>query len=67
MTAVDTGWCTDERPYSQASHEKRQGFLVPLTCADGAARVCHPLVHGLDAAEQPYFAVFLKNFRPHPW
>ena len=42
MTAVDTGWCSDERPHSQASHEHRQGFSVPLTCADGAARAVLP-------------------------
>ena len=68
MSAVDTGWCTDERPEAQARHEKEQkGFEVPLTCKDGAARVYHPLIHGLQSDNSPYFAVFLKDFKPHPW
>ena len=68
MSAVDTGWCTDERPEAQARHEKEQkGFEVPLTCKDGAARVYHTLLHGLQSDKTPYFAVFLKDFKPHPW
>ena len=62
MSAVDTGWCTDERP-----EKEQRGFEVPLTCEDGAARVYHPLLHGLQTDKTPYFAVFLKDFKPHPW
>lgn len=68
MTAVDTGWITDERPFHQARHEADvKGFVVPLDCKDGAARVCHPIVHGLNPANTPYFAVFLKDFRSQNW
>lgn len=68
-TAVDTGWITDERPHGQAAHEAgTKGFAPPLDCADGAARVLHPIIHGLDeATEKPFFAVFLKDFAPHEW
>ena len=68
MTAVDTGWVTDERPFAQASFEaERRGFSPPLDCADGAARVLHPLYHGLREDNQPYFAVFLKDYKVHDW
>ena len=67
MTAVDTGWVTDERPFQQARHEENKGFKVPLDCVDGAARIYHPIVHGLDPEQTPYFAVFLKDYKPSPW
>jgi len=72
MTAVDTGWCTDERPHATHYGEERhqecvKGFQVPLSHEDGAARVYHPVWHGLQENCQPYFATFLKNFKPHPW
>jgi len=67
MTAVDTGWCTDERPYEQAQYEKEKGFRVPLTEEDGAARVYHPIHHGMNENNKPYFAVFLKDYKIHHW
>ncbi|TRY70962.1 hypothetical protein TCAL_11624 [Tigriopus californicus] len=67
MTAVDTGWVTDERPHAQAVYEADRGFTVPLNCRDGAARVYQPVIHGLSPENQPYFAVFLKNYKVHPW
>lgn len=68
MTAVDTGWVTDERPFHQAQHEAdAKGFIPPLDCQDGAARVYHPVVHGLNPDNSPYFAVFLKDFKPKSW
>ena len=67
MTAVDTGWVTDERPFHQAQHEADKGFIPPLDCQDGAARVYHPIVHGLNPGNSPYFAVFLKDFKPKDW
>ena len=44
-----------------------KGFIPPLDCQDGAARVYHPIVHGLSPDNSPYFAVFLKDFKPHDW
>ena len=69
MTAVDTGWITDERPFNQAKFEaERKGFRVPLNCEDGAARILHPIFEGIQNSERiPFFAVFLKDFRVHPW
>lgn len=68
MTAVDTGWVTDERPFHMASHERDiKGFVLPLDCTDGAARVYDPIVMGLSHKEKPNYAVFLKNYQPYPW
>ncbi|KAJ7353935.1 hypothetical protein OS493_031075 [Desmophyllum pertusum] len=68
MTAVDTGWVTDERPFHQRHHEAdAKGFIPPLDCQDGSARVYHPIVHGLNPNNSPYFAVFLKDFKPKNW
>uniref|UniRef100_A0A0K2TTZ6 Uncharacterized protein n=1 Tax=Lepeophtheirus salmonis TaxID=72036 RepID=A0A0K2TTZ6_LEPSM len=72
MTSVDTGWVTDERPQHQAVYEKViRGFDAPLSEEDGAARVVHPIFQGLSLKEEddkkPYFAVFLKDFKAHPW
>ena len=44
-----------------------KGFTPPLDCQDGAARVYHPIVHGLNPNNAPYFAVFLKDFKPQNW
>ncbi|ELU16290.1 hypothetical protein CAPTEDRAFT_222699 [Capitella teleta] len=67
MTAVDTGWVTDERPFHMARYEKQQGFQLPLDCVDGAARVYDPIVRGLQEKGTPCHAVFLKNYKPFPW
>ena len=63
MTAVDTGWVTDERPvrYRElAPHE------VPLDCKDGAMRLLHPIIAGYSGGEH-YHSVFLKDFKRTSW
>ncbi len=65
MTAVDTGWITDERPHHTKLRLAREGFKAPLDLVDGAARVYDPIVRG-EAGEDVH-GVFLKDFRPHPW
>ncbi|XP_065052882.1 uncharacterized protein LOC135682084 isoform X2 [Rhopilema esculentum] len=64
MTAVDTGWVTDENPVSSLHSKQNE---TPLDCVDGAARVYHPIVHGLKQNSKPYFAVFIKDYKPYPW
>ena len=44
MTAVDTGWITDERPHPTKVRLADEGFHAPLDLVDGAARVYHPIV-----------------------
>jgi NAD(P)-dependent dehydrogenase (short-subunit alcohol dehydrogenase family) len=66
MTAVDTGWITDERPHTMKKRlAEEEGFHAPLDLVDGAARVFDPIVRG--EAGEDIFGVFLKDFEPSPW
>jgi NAD(P)-dependent dehydrogenase (short-subunit alcohol dehydrogenase family) len=65
MTAVDTGWITDERPHPTKMRLADEGFHAPLDLVDGAARVYDPIVRG-EAGEDIY-GCFLKDFEPAPW
>jgi NAD(P)-dependent dehydrogenase (short-subunit alcohol dehydrogenase family) len=65
MTAVDTGWITDERPHPAKMRLAEEGFHAPLDLVDGAARVYHPIVAG-EAGEDLY-GCFLKDYSPSPW
>ena len=53
MTAVDTGWITDERPHPTKARLHEEGFHAPLDLVDGAARVYDPIVRG-EAGEDLY-------------
>jgi NAD(P)-dependent dehydrogenase (short-subunit alcohol dehydrogenase family) len=65
MTAVDTGWITDERPHPTKQRLAEEGFHAPLDLVDGAARVYHPVVAG-EAGEDLY-GCFLKDYTPSNW
>lgn len=65
MTAVDTGWITDERPHFTKVRLAEEGFHAPLDLVDGAARVYDPIVSG--EAGFDIHGVFLKDYRPFPW
>ncbi len=65
MTAVDTGWITDERPHPTKLRLAEEGFHAPLDLVDGAARVYDPIVRG-ERGEDVY-GCFLKDFTPSPW
>ncbi len=65
MTAVDTGWITDERPHPTKMRLADAGFHAPLDLVDGAARVYDPIVRG--EAGEDLFGCFLKDYRPSPW
>jgi len=65
MTAVDTGWITDERPHHEKLRIAAEGWHAPLDLVDGAARVYDPIVRG-EAGEDIY-GCFVKDFRPSPW
>ncbi len=65
MTAVDTGWITDERPHFTKVRLAEEGFHAPLDLVDGAARVYDPIVMGEQGEDQ--YGVFLKDYRPSPW
>jgi NAD(P)-dependent dehydrogenase (short-subunit alcohol dehydrogenase family) len=65
MTAVDTGWITDERPHHEKLRIAAEGWHAPLDLVDGAARVYDPIVRG-EAGEDVY-GCFLKDYQPSPW
>ncbi|WP_084529034.1 SDR family NAD(P)-dependent oxidoreductase [Nocardia crassostreae] len=65
MTAVDTGWITDERPHYTKIRLAEEGFHAPLDLVDGAARVYDPIVRG--EAGDDLFGVFLKDYEPSNW
>ncbi|QIP83359.1 SDR family NAD(P)-dependent oxidoreductase [Streptomyces sp. Tu 2975] len=65
MTAVDTGWITDERPHPDKMRLADAGFHAPLDLIDGAARVYDPIVRG-EGGEDLY-GCFLKDYAPANW
>ena len=65
MTAVDTGWITDERPHFTKVRLAEEGFHAPLDLVDGAARVYDPIVQGESGVD--LYGVFLKDYRPSNW
>ncbi len=65
MTAVDTGWITDERPHPTKARLHDEGFHAPLDLVDGAARVYDPIVQGELGID--LYGCFLKDFAPSPW
>ncbi len=65
MTAVDTGWITDERPHPDKMRLAEEGFHAPLDLVDGAARVYDPIVRGEQGED--LYGCFLKDFAPSPW
>lgn len=65
MTAVDTGWITDERPHPTKVRLAEEGFKAPLDLVDGAARVYDPIIRG-EAGEDVH-GVFLKDYVASPW
>lgn len=65
MTAVDTGWITDERPHHTKVRLAEEGFHAPLDLVDGAARVYDPIVRGETGDD--IHGVFLKDYRPASW
>ncbi|NLE80787.1 MAG: SDR family NAD(P)-dependent oxidoreductase [Rhodococcus sp.] len=65
MTAVDTGWITDERPHHTKMRLADEGFHAPLDLVDGAARVYDPIVQGEQGVD--LHGCFLKDYKPSPW
>lgn len=67
MTAVDTGWVTDEDPAAIADRKREElGFQPPLDIVDGAARVLDPIFSGETNGDPPW-GVFLKDYRVSTW
>ncbi len=68
MTAVDTGWVTDENPTAKRLRKQEElGFFAPLDIIDGMARIYHPIAVGVQNPEKPMFGIFLKDYSPCKW
>jgi NAD(P)-dependent dehydrogenase (short-subunit alcohol dehydrogenase family) len=65
MTAVDTGWITDERPHPTRMRLAEEGFHAPLDLVDGAARVYDPIVQGERGRD--IYGCFVKDYEPAAW
>ena len=65
MTAVDTGWITDERPHDEKLRIAAEGWHAPLDLVDGAARVYDPIVRG--ETGEALYGCFVKDYEPSPW
>ena len=65
MTAVDTGWITDERPHYTKVRLAQEGFHAPLDLVDGAARVYDPIVQG--ELGHDLYGCFLKDYQRAGW
>jgi NAD(P)-dependent dehydrogenase (short-subunit alcohol dehydrogenase family) len=65
MTAVDTGWITDERPHTTKMRLADEGFHAPLDLVDGAARVYDPIVQG--ELGHDLYGCFLKDYAEANW
>lgn len=65
MTAVDTGWITDERPHPTKLRLAEEGFHAPLDLVDGAARVYDPIIRGEEGED--IHGCFLKDYAPAGW
>jgi NAD(P)-dependent dehydrogenase (short-subunit alcohol dehydrogenase family) len=65
MTAVDTGWITDERPHPTKMRLAEEGFHAPLDLVDGAARVYDPIAQGELGLD--IYGCFVKDYEPAAW
>jgi NAD(P)-dependent dehydrogenase (short-subunit alcohol dehydrogenase family) len=68
MNSVDTGWITDEKPFPAREQVRvEQHFFTPLDYIDAVARLYDPIVQGIDAASEPIYGHFLKDYQIYPW
>lgn len=65
MNGVDTGWITLEGGYSKRARMLARGFRPPLDEVDGAARICDPVLRGLEGYRE--FGLLWRNYAPAAW
>lgn len=67
MNSVDTGWVTDEDPAHHAEAKREMhNFHPPLDIVDGAARICDPILDGINTQDHVW-GQFLKDYKPTDW
>ncbi|WNI36078.1 SDR family NAD(P)-dependent oxidoreductase [Chryseobacterium sp. SG20098] len=65
MSAVDVGWISTGAKESLRKKQFEMGYIPPLDSVDGAARILHPVIEGIQGN---YFSgVLLKNYKVHTW
>lgn len=62
VSAVDTGWVSDEKPVPMRNPD----FKPPLDCVDGAARVLDPIFSG-EQMPYPLSGVLFKDYKQAAW
>ena len=67
MTAVDTGWITDEKPQQLHSEHNASQGPPPLDHLDAAMRVLDPVLMGVKDPESRLYNVFLKDYKFTQW
>lgn len=68
MNSVDTGWITQENPFSIKERlYEEENFVPPLDEIDGLARIYDPIATGINTIEMPLFGHFLKDYKPYFW
>lgn len=65
MTAVDVGWISTGAKESLRKKQFEQGYIPPLDSVDGAARILHPIVEGING--NFFSGVLLKNYKINNW
>jgi len=67
MTAVDTGWVTDENPYDKKNaYAQRSNFQAPLDEIEGMARILDPIFTGINSGIN-HSGIFFKDYHETEW
>lgn len=66
VTAVDTGWITNENPVPLRGKRRATSIQPPLDNVDGAARVLDPIFMG-ELSKKPQYGILLKNYKRCSW
>ncbi|MEI6709282.1 MAG: SDR family oxidoreductase [Methylococcales bacterium] len=66
VTAVDTGWITNENPVPLRGKRRSTSIQPPLDSVDGAARVLDPIFMG-EMSKKPQYGILLKNYKRCSW
>ena len=66
MYAVDVGWISTGAKEILREKQFKRGYIPPLDSVDGAARILHPILEGIQ--EKPILAgTLLKNYKIENW
>ena len=65
MCAVDVGWVSTGVNENLRKQQFAQGYIPPLDPVDGASRILHPIIQGLNG--EYLYGILLKNYKIHTW